>query len=157
MIHEKKTTIESNSDMIITNIPPLNRMNNVDFKKKNLPTEIYGGYTGNVNSYFVLVQTKYKNNPDNITYDLDEESKVIGIQDQYVKVKTKNLVCCAQNRMSEKYLRSLSSQFHSNVFHSHKQTVSASFEDSLFEQTLFSLTYHMFYSPALVFYMLCQE
>ena len=38
MIHEKKTTIESNSDMIITNIPPLNRMNNVDFKKKNLPT-----------------------------------------------------------------------------------------------------------------------
>ena len=33
-------------------------------KKNGLFTDIYGGYTGNVNSYFVLVQTKYKKDPD---------------------------------------------------------------------------------------------
>lgn len=33
-------------------------------KKKNLDTDIYGGYTGNVNSFFVLVQIKRKNKPD---------------------------------------------------------------------------------------------
>lgn len=46
-------------------------------KKKNLPTEIYGGYTGNVNSYFVLVQTKYKNNPDKFN--------LYGVPNRYVE------------------------------------------------------------------------
>ncbi|MCT7731636.1 MAG: type II CRISPR RNA-guided endonuclease Cas9 [Lactobacillus crispatus] len=77
-------------------------------KKKNLDTDIYGGYTGNVNSFFVLVQTKRKNKPDKFNLygvprrflDVLEASKSTGNYEQKLHEIVDPIVKSNNNKMT---------------------------------------------------------